>query len=653
MTSTPKLESSLKYRPDIDGLRALAVLSVVFYHLGLPIHGGYVGVDIFFTISGFLIGSIILRQTSDRSFTFAAFYERRVRRIFPALFAMLLVSCVLAYVYLLPVELLSFGKSLAAVSFSISNGFFWLQSGYFDAPASETPLLHTWSLAVEEQFYVFLPIFLVLLRRFAPRHTDLGIYLFAAASFLISIYGAYRFPSAAFYLPHTRAWELLLGTILALKRCPKVTGRAMRQIAGIAGIILIASSLWFYRPWTPFPGLAALPPCLGTALIISAGTSGTSLVGRLLSLKPVTFVGLISYSLYLWHWPLIVFYKFGFTILGGLSHHESQALLLALSLVFAAASWRFVELPFRSGIFRTGRHALFTGAAAATVAVTASGAALILSQGMPSRFTPQARTVASYIDNDPLDSRDQYRNGTCFVTDERATLKDFLQNKCLPDKPLQKTILVLGDSHAAAMWWGFDQLFPDVNVIQATASGCKPVLKQRPRQHDGCAQIMSYMLQDYLPSHKVDAVLIEAHWDDGDIASLGETIEWLKRQKIPTILFGPVVQYDSALPRLLAMSISRGDPLLPRRHLAAFVEPLDRQMAALSRDSWHVPYISMYELFCGKVSCTQYAAPEVPLLSDYGHLTKLGSVLAAERIAKSGVMPPGILPLRQARQTLE
>jgi peptidoglycan/LPS O-acetylase OafA/YrhL len=293
MTAIPGPEFPLKYRPDIDGLRALAVLSVVVYHLGAPVRGGYVGVDIFFTISGFLIGSIILRQTLDGRFTFAGFYERRIRRIFPALFVMLVATFILAYKYLLPTELVAFSKSLAAVSFSVSNAYFWFQSGYFDAPASQTPILHTWSLAVEEQFYVFLPVYLVLLRRYVPRRINLAVCLFTAVSFLISIFGAYRFPSASFFLPHTRAWELLLGTMLALEGCPKVRTSAMRQVAGITGIILIAAALLFYRSWTPFPGLAALPPCLGTVLIIAAGESGTHLVGRLLSLKPVVFVGLI------------------------------------------------------------------------------------------------------------------------------------------------------------------------------------------------------------------------------------------------------------------------------------------------------------------------------------------------------------------------
>jgi len=610
--------------------------------LGLPLHGGFVGVDVFFTISGFLIGSIILRQTSDRIFTFAAFYERRIRRIFPALFVMLLVSSVVACKYLLPIELVAFSKSLAAASFSVSNIYFWFQSGYFDAPASETLLLHTWSLAIEEQFYVFLPMLLVILHRFWARSINLVICLCAVASFLMSVYGAFRFPSATFYILHTRAWELLLGTILALEGFPKIHSPVKRQIAGILGLILIAAALLRYHSWTPFPGLAALPPCLGTALIIAAGESGNNIVGRLLSLRPIVFVGLISYSLYLWHWPLIVFYKFGLNVVGGLDHNQSQAMLFALSFILAVLSWRFVEMPVRSGAWRIDRRMLFGGAAVATFIVVLGSAILIEMQGMPSRFTQQAREVAAYLDIDPIDHRDQYRNGTCFITSETATLRDYPVSKCLPDRPKQKKLLIFGDSHAAAMWWGFDQLFPGVNVMQATASGCKPVLNQRPRQHVGCSEIMNYILKEYLPFHKVDAVLIEAHWDDGDLDSLGETIAWLREKQIPTILVGPIVQYDSSLPRLLALAISQDDPLLPKRHLENFVEPLDRQMALLSRDTWRVPYVSLYNLFCDKGTCMEYATQGVPMMSDYGHLTKAGSILAARRIDALGILPLGV-----------
>jgi hypothetical protein len=218
-------------------------------------------------------------------------------------------------------------------------------------------------------------------------------------------------------------------------------------------------------------------------------------------------------------------------------------------------------------------------------------------------------------------------------------LSDYPQAECLPDKPGEKKLLLIGDSHAAAMWWGLNEVFQGENVMQATASGCKPVLHQRPRQFASCIAIIDYALKQYLPSHKVDAVLIAAHWDDGDLPSLGETIEWLRQQKIPVILFGPIVQYDSSLPRLLAMSISRDDPALPSAHRLHDLEPLDRQMAAMARDTWKIPYVSMTDLFCSNGVCTEYAQPGVPLQSDYGHLTKLGSVLAAQRIKALGIVP--------------
>jgi peptidoglycan/LPS O-acetylase OafA/YrhL len=631
-------EHSVKYRPDVDGLRAVAVLPVVVYHLGLPLHGGYVGVDIFFTISGFLIGSIILRQTAEGKFTFHGFYERRIRRIFPALIAVLLVSTLLAYRYMLPTELVDYSRSLVAAAFSCSNFYFWQQSGYFDAPAYSKPLLHTWSLAVEEQFYIFLPVLLVMLRRFTPRFVDLSIYLIAAISLGASIYGAYHDPTTTFYLTHTRMWELLCGTILALDSCPKIRRVWARHAFGILGMALIGVSVWYYRTSTPFPGLAALLPCLGAALIILAGCEGTNIVGRILSLRPIVFIGLISYSLYLWHWPVIVFHSLGLSFVNGLSRHQYQALLFVISLVMAVLSWRFIELPFRAGALRMERRLLFRGAAAAVLIVAGISVTTIAMRGADWRFSSQAREVAAYLEGDPHDRRNQYRDGTCFIT-TTDTFNDFAKNECMPDKPGEKQFLLLGDSHAAAMWWGLNQVLQGANVMQATASGCKPVLHQRPRQYATCIAVMDYALEQYLPTHHVDAVLIEAHWDDGDLSSLGETMEWLGKQHIPVILFGPIVQYDSSLPRLLAMSISHSDPQLPSAHRLLAIEPLDREMAALAGGTWNVPYVSMFDLFCGKSGCTEYAAPDVPLQSDYGHLTKAGSVLAGQRIAALGVLP--------------
>ena len=211
-------------------------------------------------------------------------------------------------------------------------------------------------------------------------------------------------------------------------------------------------------------------------------------------------------------------------------------------------------------------------------------------------------------------------------------------SKCLTGVPGRYNILIIGDSHAAALWWGFGQVFADANVMQATASGCKPVLHQRPRQHVGCSQIMSYVLNDYLPAHRVDALVIEAHWEEADLPSIGETMAKLHELGVPTVLVGPIVQYDSSLPRLLALSILQNDALLPHRHLEKYVKALDRQMSSLAQEQWHVRYVSLLDILCAADSCTQYAAPGVPLQYDAAHLTRAGSILTVQRIAETKII---------------
>ena len=631
----PNYKGSIKYRPDIDGLRALAVLSVVCFHLGLPLHGGFVGVDMFFTISGFLIGSIILSEIAEQRFTLAAFYERRVRRIFPALFVLLACTSFIAYKLLLPAEFIDFAKSLLAAVLSSSNIYFWTQSSYFNAPASTKLLLHTWSLAVEEQFYLVLPVMILLVKRFCAKYLDLSIYFLAAVSFAISAYGAYHFPNTTFYWAHTRAWELLLGVMLGLGSFPKIYSAILRNAAGICGLLLILLALLFLQPWTPFPGLAAVPPCLGTALIIAAGHSGSNIIGRLLSLRPLVFIGLISYSLYLWHWPLIVVEQFGLVLVDGLSKHQNQAFVFLLSLVMATLSWRFIEIPVRTKALRLKRGLVFQSAAIAIACISVFSVVVVKLHGLPHRFPPGAQEVAEYLDSN---TQDNYRNGICFITSQTATLSDYKVNTCLPDKPHQPKLLILGDSHAAALWWGLDQVYSDVNVMQATASGCKPVIHQRPRQYASCVAVINYALESYLTTHKVDAVLIEAHWDQDDLQGVGDTLDYLRKRNIPAILCGPIVQYDASLPRLLALSITQRDPSLPSRHRLQFVAPLDTQMAVLAKNTWHVPYISLLRLLCDNTNCTEYAAPNVPIQLDYGHLTRAGSVLMAEKIKATGIV---------------
>src|SRR4029077_11956757 len=242
---------SLHYRADIDGLRAVAVLSVLAYHLQIGwFRGGFVGVDIFFVISGYLISAIILKDISAGKFSIATFYERRVRRIFPALIVTLLGTSFLAYLYFLPAELMSFAKSLLAALFSLSNIYFWKHSGYFSAPVETIPLIHSWSLAVEEQFYVFLPIFLAAAHRYFPRRVRLSVIAIAIISFAVSAVGAFHYPTATFYLAHTRAWELMLGVLISLEVFPTISRPVVRNLATAAGIGLICFAVFAYSSAT-------------------------------------------------------------------------------------------------------------------------------------------------------------------------------------------------------------------------------------------------------------------------------------------------------------------------------------------------------------------------------------------------------------------
>lgn len=628
----------LKYRKDIDGLRAVAVLPVVIFHLGLPIHGGFVGVDVFFVISGYLIGAIILSEMARGEFSFARFYERRIRRIFPALFATLIASAIVAWRYLLPHELESFAQSLVAAVSSLSNFFFWSQASYFDDPNSK-PLLHTWSLSVEEQFYIFFPLLMFFIRHWAQKRIELTLYLALVVSFAISVYGAFAYPTATFYAPWTRAWELLLGVVLTFDSFPTLRRPALRHVAGCVGLAMIGAACLLFKESMPFPGLAALLPCVGAGLVILAGKSGPHLAGRVLSLKPVVFIGLISYSFYLWHWPLIVFEQHGLTLVQGLTKHQEQAVTFVAAFVLAVLSWRFIEQPFRSGKWRPASKPLFIGAGVAAAASVAWGVAATMTGGLPDRFPAQAQAVAKWVDPDAFDKVDQFRNHVCFMTSRSSTLADYKRETCLPQRPGQPRVLLIGDSHAAAMWWGLDHVLKGSNVMQATASGCKPVLEQRPRQFRHCVDVMNFALRDYLAANPVDLVLIQGRWNAGDVESVGQTVTWLRERKVPVLLVGPNPEYDSPLPRLLAYSIAWEDPQLPARHRVPSLRALDEQMAGLARDTWKVPYISLFDLTCRDEVCDEYAQDGVPMLSDYGHFTKAGSIYIARKIAGLGVLP--------------
>ena len=460
------------YRPDIDGLRAIAVLPVVFYHVGSQVFGGgFVGVDVFFVISGYLIVSMLAADLDAGRFSIADFYERRIRRLFPALFAMVLVSAIVAALVLPPPGFSDFAKSLAALSLFGSNVWFRITAvgnGYFGDDQGCRVLLHTWSLAVEEQFYLIMPLALALLHRHARRWMLLWLSAIALGSFAWAQYGALHSQNFAFYMVFTRAWELLIGSLAALGLAPTLRQRWLRELAAALGVAMIAYAVFFYTKKTPFPGAAALLPCVGAYLVICAGAAGETLAGRGLSIRPLVFVGLISYSLYLWHWPIIAFADY-------LIFGDYTATIVAVSFLAAVLSWRFVEQPFRRRrVLATRRPVLAAGGLA--LAVTAVLATVVIvDAGVPQRFDAKD---AQRLALNAARSKEKPEDACLNFRKAYSSAAEIV--RCpIGDAPHVKTVLFWGDSHVAqlrplAVTLKNDGVFGDRNVAFATSGGCPP-----------------------------------------------------------------------------------------------------------------------------------------------------------------------------------
>ena len=434
--------SDLKYRPDIDGLRSVAVLPVVLFHFGASgVTGGFVGVDVFFVISGFLITSILRREIGEDRFSILDFYERRIRRILPALFVTMAVSMVVVSFIFTPADLENAGLSAVAATLFASNILFYLEAGYFEAAAYSKPLLHTWSLAIEEQFYIFVPLLLMILARW-KQPAVIWIGALTLASFALSAITTERMASAAYYLLPWRAWELGVGALLAYGVGPSLHVRGWREGAAALGLGLILFAALTFNRTTAFPGVAALAPTLGAALILQAGRFGPTLVGRALSLALPVWIGKLSYSLYLWHWPVVVVFVYWTMNMPDLLQ---GSLLFAVSLALAALSVRFVERPFRLPPAKIGHNrSIFWGAGGAMFASIALASAIVLSNGLPARLPEDIRGVAAFVnDRDP-------RTKECYRTKKQ---QQTWTDPCIygADGAGPAQVAVWGDSHGPAL----------------------------------------------------------------------------------------------------------------------------------------------------------------------------------------------------------
>ena len=623
------------YRSDIDGLRAVAVLSVLVFH-AFPgrFQGGFIGVDVFFVISGFLISKIILTGIENKNFSLIEFYSRRIRRICPALVVVLLSVYSFGWFVLLSTEFEQLGIHIFGGAAFISNFVLWSGDGYFDITAKSKPLLHLWSLGVEEQFYIFWPLLLILLIRNCLNVLAATI-LIATSSFLLNVYVSGSDPIAAFYSPQTRIWELLIGALLAhltheYPNLPKKgtfglfsrshpLGLCLINLQSVLGLVMIGAAFFTLNQETLYPGGWALLPTIGTALLILAGEKAW--VNRIfLSKRIMVWFGLISYPLYLWHWPIFSFANIMET--SGPSRQFKVGAIL-ISIFLAWATWKFIELPMRYGQ-HSGKKTILLLAAITLIGYL--GYDTYRRDGIESRFPEIVKDLIDYR----YDFESDYRAGTCLLgTKQRYTAFDRCESSSV--KPKDSSILLWGDSHAAHLYPGFLSTFrADFEIIQRTASLCPPILGLEIKARPNCKEINDFVFElarKRLPSR----VVLASNWWVSDWKGIKRTIFALQRIGVREIdLIGAIPQWPQPLPRQLLLKFQKDKfHRVPDRmefSLMSRYRKLDRKMSDYAK-SVGINFISLTNILCSETDCLARLGHtgETLIVWDQGHLTAYGS----------------------------
>jgi peptidoglycan/LPS O-acetylase OafA/YrhL len=634
----------LKYRAEIDGLRALAVVPVILFHAGFELFsGGFVGVDVFFVISGYLITTILIEDIENKRFSIVNFYERRARRILPALFFVMLVCIPFAWMWMLPSQMKDFSQSLVAVSLFASNILFWRESGYFAAAAEEKPLLHTWSLAVEEQYYVLFPIFLILAWRFGKNRVFWMIVVMATISLLLSEWGWRNKATANFYLAPTRAWELFTGSITAF--VVQKQGVQKNNHLATIGLAAIAFSILFYDETTPFPSVYALVPVLGVVLLILYADKDT-LATKLLSTKVFVGIGLISYSAYLWHQPLFAFTRIKSPNAPSIA---LMALLMVASFLLAYLSWKYIETPFRNKA-RISRKKIFLISASGMLMFAPFGFIGHKTDGFFDYITTQhQRDILETAVASP--KRKQCHTGGGDYLTYSESCEYFSPNT---------TVAVFGDSHTVELAYALAEELQTQGhgVKHLSFSGCVPIYGSEQSLDDftnvnvfkECASWTAQTIDGLIADERISTVIISYRlayslYGRNENTYLHPTDE--RGDKIRRQIWGSLIALIQKLEEAGKKTIFvQQAPELPRL-IGNLVPKHDSFAEGVSRSWWRerasfvyknvselinvTDVIDLADVFCEEESCFSIIANEA-LYFDDNHMSIAGARRAAQAI---------------------
>lgn len=638
----------MNYRPEVDGLRAIAVIPVILFHAGVSgFSGGFVGVDVFFVISGYLITSIITLEIHSKTFSVSRFYERRARRILPALTVVMLACTPLAWAWMSPTQLVDFGQSLIATSLFGSNVLFWRESGYFSAAAELKPLLHTWSLGVEEQFYLLFPLLLLGLKAFSSRVLAVLLSVIFITSLGLAQWASYNASSANFYLLPTRIWELLAGALVAIRTARRSTGS---EVFSLVGLLMVVSAVLFFESSTPSPSLWTTIPVGGSVLLLLFGTKDT-LVGKLLAIRPLVAIGLVSYSAYLWHQPLLAFFR-----IRTLEKPEGVALIAVLlaTLALAALTWKLVEQPFRNGlVLRHYRPSVFAASFVSICLGLVVGIILVCGAGWPSRIAPFGGTFASV---DPYGKILVPNYGLAEACDQPWPVD---LKKCSTSQ--SPTVALWGDSFAMHLAPVLSASKTRRDFTQLTLSQCGPLYKLATqgdlRPWRDCMDHNQSVGEYILTNPNIELIILSSPFDHllNPIFGVDGQVITNDDEKVKAITDGFKIFTDAAhaagkrvvvvsppprmgadlgtcviSSRLMALdeSVCDFDATAHDRYSA----PSDELLGAIGKI---VPVIWLDELICVEGRCPATIEGQ-PLYRDRGHFSIVGSARLGGRIDLMG-----------------